>query len=73
LIDKLTNTEKKILKEVGKGKTTNEIASDLFIASKTVEVHRRNIIRKLMLPSYRNALSSWAQSNFNLLQTDYLN
>jgi two-component system NarL family response regulator len=39
--------ERQVLKLVAQGHTSNEIASQLLIAASTVEVHRRNIMRKL--------------------------
>lgn len=43
----LTNREKEVLKLVAEGKSSNEIASLLRISSKTVKVHRLNIMNKL--------------------------
>jgi DNA-binding NarL/FixJ family response regulator len=39
--------ERQVLKLVAQGHTSNEIASQLQIAASTVDVHRRNIMRKL--------------------------
>jgi two-component system NarL family response regulator len=39
--------ERQVLKLVAQGQTSNQIASQLLIAASTVEVHRRNIMRKL--------------------------
>ena len=64
----LTSSEKKILRQVGLGRTNNEITNELFLSGKTVEVHRRNIIKKLNLPSYRNALSNWAKAHLSYFQ-----
>ena len=45
--DELTQSEKKILKLIGQGKSSKEIAEELFISNKTVENHRSNICKKL--------------------------
>jgi len=36
-----------VLKLVAQGHTSNQMASQLLIAASTVDVHRRNIMRKL--------------------------
>ncbi len=59
----LTFAERKILKLIGRQHTTNEIATMLFIAEKTVENHRHNIMKKLQLPPEKNALLVWAVQN----------
>ena len=41
--------ERQVLKLVAEGYTSQKIADRLFIAASTVEVHRRNIMRKLNL------------------------
>lgn len=43
----LTNRENEILQLLTEGKTTKQIAQDLFISVKTVEAHRTNIMHKL--------------------------
>lgn len=43
--------ERQVLKLVAEGHTSQQIAELLFIAASTVEVHRRNIMRKLNLHS----------------------
>lgn len=43
----LTEREKEILELIVKGQTNKEIASNLFISIRTVDVHRRNIMQKL--------------------------
>ena len=48
LID-LTKTEMKILRSISEGKTSKEIAEEMFISYKTVENHRSNMISKLGL------------------------
>ncbi|MFY0627317.1 MAG: response regulator transcription factor [Reichenbachiella sp.] len=43
----LTSREKEILKELVDGSTNKEIANKLFISVRTVDAHRRNIMKKL--------------------------
>jgi len=62
-LNKLTPSEKKILKFIAKDKTNKEIASLLFISYRTVEKHRSNIISKLMLAPKTNSLLIWAKDN----------
>jgi len=45
----LTGRQQEILKLIGRGKTNQEIADQLFIGKTTVETHRKNMIRKLGL------------------------
>jgi two-component system NarL family response regulator len=44
---RLAPRERQVLRLVAEGKRNNEIALLLHIAASTVEVHRRNIMRKL--------------------------
>lgn len=46
---KLTKTEQMILKFIAEGKTSKEIAHEMFISFKTVENHRSNMSSKLNL------------------------
>lgn len=43
----LSSREKEILKLIGEGKTSQEIADSLFIGKSTVDTHRKNIIKKI--------------------------
>ncbi|MCH9660216.1 MAG: response regulator transcription factor [Bacteroidetes bacterium] len=45
----LSKSEREILRLIGQGKTTSEIANLRFTAVSTVEKHRKNMIRKLGL------------------------
>lgn len=45
----LSKREKEIVKLVGEGKTSQEIADALFIGKATVDTHRKNILKKLNL------------------------
>jgi len=49
--EKLTPRERQILQLVAEGHTSASIASRLSISSRTVEVHRANVMRKLNLHS----------------------
>ena len=48
---KLGRREREVLALLAEGKSSSEIAARLYIAPSTVEVHRRNIMRKLDLHS----------------------
>lgn len=48
-LDGLTKRELEVLKEIAKGKSNKEIASDLFITEKTVKTHVSNVLSKLGL------------------------
>ncbi|QTD37590.1 response regulator transcription factor [Polaribacter batillariae] len=47
----LSNREKEILHLIANGKTSKEIAAELFLAKTTIDTHRKNMIRKLNLSS----------------------
>lgn len=55
----LTGRELEILEMVGEGKTSKEIANDLYISENTVRNHVRNILDKLGLSSRFEAVN-WA-------------
>ena len=63
VLDKLSFAEKKVLGLIAQQLTSKEIAQSLFIAEKTVENHRSNIMKKLNLPPEKNALLVWALQN----------
>ncbi|MFP4448884.1 MAG: response regulator [Bacteroidales bacterium] len=56
-LNQLTNSEKKVLREIAKQKTTKEIAEELFNSYKTIENHRLNICQKLNIKGTNNLLS----------------
>jgi len=68
-LDDLTVAEKRILKRVALGKTTKEIAAELFISPRTVESHRSNICEKLHLIG-ANRLLQFALENRDLLNVN---
>jgi two-component system nitrate/nitrite response regulator NarL len=45
----LSSREKEILRLIGEGKTSIEIAETLFIGKSTVDTHRKNILKKINL------------------------
>ena len=57
--DRLTQRKKEVLKLVGEGHTTKEIADYLSISWKTVQKHRANIMDKLGVHS-ASALTAYA-------------
>lgn len=57
LADLLTNRELQILKLLGKGKSSKEVANDLFISIHTVNSHRKNMLKKLNLRSTAELVS----------------
>lgn len=61
-LDKLTSTEKQILKLISQNKTSGQIAEELFRSVRTIENHRNNICKKLEL-SGQNALLLFAYEN----------
>lgn len=65
-LDDLTVAEKRILKRIAFGKTTKEIAAELFISPRTVETHRANICEKLELMG-ANRLLQFALENRDAL------
>ena len=66
-IEKLSRTEKKILKLISQEKTSKEIGEILFISPKTVDNHRSNIIKKLDITAKKHSLFSWASKHISYL------
>ncbi len=48
-IDSLSNRELEVFEMIGKGNATRQIAENLHLSVKTIESHRENIKKKLML------------------------
>lgn len=63
-LENLSFAERKVLALIAEHKTSKQIAELLFIAEKTVEHHRANIIQKLNLPKEKNSLLVWATVNY---------
>ena len=55
----LTGREKQVLSLVAKGRSNTDIASELFVSTKTVSVHVSNILAKLGVAS-RTEAAAWA-------------
>tara|TARA_R110002050_G_scaffold290260_1_gene443752 strand:- start:82942 stop:83574 length:633 start_codon:yes stop_codon:yes gene_type:complete len=58
--NKLSRTERKIVRLIALNKTSKEIADLMFVSPKTVQNHRYNISKKLALEPKNNSLLSWA-------------
>ncbi|SDC77309.1 response regulator transcription factor [Williamwhitmania taraxaci] len=65
----LTDTELRVLLLVSEGKTTPQIAEQLFNSAKTIENHRTNICQKLELKGSNNLLT-FALENKWLFKND---
>jgi DNA-binding CsgD family transcriptional regulator len=63
--DQLTRREKEILQLTALGKSSAEMADNLYISQNTAETHRRNIKKKLKADSIYD-LSMYARA-FNLI------
>ncbi len=61
----LSKSEREILKLIGQGKTTSEIANLRFTAVSTVEKHRKNMIRKLGLSGKGELLRYALEKKYN--------
>jgi DNA-binding NarL/FixJ family response regulator len=59
---RLSKQEKEIIRLIIEGKTSREIADELFISKTTVDTHRRNINRKLEI-SNSSSLIKFANEN----------
>jgi two-component system nitrate/nitrite response regulator NarL len=59
----LTKSEKEILKLIGQGKISSEIAAIRFTAVSTVEKHRKNMIKKLELTGKNDLLRFAVERN----------
>ncbi|GAB3558334.1 response regulator [Spirosoma fluminis] len=58
----LTDRETEVIQFISRGSTTNQIASKLFLSTRTVETHRKNIYRKLGIHT-NVELTLYAKSN----------
>ncbi|CAM1340995.1 Oxygen regulatory protein NreC (fragment) [Tenacibaculum amylolyticum] len=64
----LSNREKEILHLIANGKTSKEIAEELFIAKTTVDTHRKNMIRKLDLNSGNELVKYAIEKKYRFLE-----
>lgn len=58
-LDRLTEREREVMRLIARGYSYREVASELFISTKTVETHMSSVLRKLQLSS-RHELTRWA-------------
>ncbi len=49
--DELTRREREVLQLMAEGKTTKQIAGQLFLSTKTVDTHRRQMMKKISVDS----------------------
>ncbi len=61
----LTKSEREILKLIGEGKISSEIANIRFTAVSTIEKHRKNMIRKLGLKGKNDLLRYAVEKKFD--------
>ncbi len=61
-LESLTPSERRVLQLVANGKTSRQIAQELFVSQRTIEHHRANIMAKLNLKG-GNALLQFAIKN----------
>ncbi len=59
----LTPSERRVALLAAEGRTTRQIAGELYVTPKTVEFHLRHIYRKLGVPSTRDALPAVFQGD----------
>ncbi len=70
LYETLTNREREVLHMVAQGYTNVEIARQLYVSPRTVEVHRSNMMRKLRLKNHTQ-LVQYALERKILLSGEY--
>ena len=68
-LKELTQTELKVLKLVGKGKTAKDIGHILFSSERTIEKHKSHIRKKLNLDSNPTSLVLYAQKIHDYLES----
>jgi DNA-binding NarL/FixJ family response regulator len=62
-VKRLSFAERKVAQLISEQKSNKQIAETLFLAEKTVENHRSNILKKLNLSTERNALLLWTMQH----------
>lgn len=62
-VKRLSFSERKVARLIAEQKSNKQISETLFLAEKTVENHRSNMLKKLNLPNERNALLLWAMQH----------
>jgi len=63
-VAQLTTREKQILKLISDGKTTPELAQQLFLSKLTVETHRKNLLSKFKAKNVAELIRIAAQEGF---------
>jgi len=66
-LDSLSAAERRVLRLVALGKTTKEIAAELFLSPATVQTHRKNICAKLELRGANKLLAFALEHRSELL------
>ena len=63
-LPRLTKREKEILQMIAAGKTSNQIADELFLSPLTVDTHRKNLMQKFGVKNTAGLISMAAQQLF---------
>jgi DNA-binding NarL/FixJ family response regulator len=63
----LSPSERTIVRLIGQGKTSKDIAELLTLSPRTIDKHRSNIITKLNLVGENSTLSTWVKQNLEFL------
>lgn len=63
----LSTRELEIIRFIKKGFSSKEIAKELFISAKTVEVHRYNILKKLNLRNTAALVNFITTNNIDII------
>ena len=51
VVEELTRREREVLQLLAEGKTTKQVAARLFVSTKTIDTHRRQIMKKINVDS----------------------
>ena len=62
----LSTREKEILRLIGEGKTSQEIADILFIGKSTVDTHRKNILKKMNIQGKTDLIRFAVERKYDL-------
>jgi len=65
----LSPSERTIIRLIAQGKNSSDISELLLISARTVQKHRSNILNKLNLESTAEALTNWAKTNKDLINS----
>jgi excisionase family DNA binding protein len=71
-VRRLTTRELGVIGLIGRGKTTKEIAKELFISAETVREHRKNLCRKLGLHSTSELVACGAARWYGVCREEQL-